>query len=72
LDIFYAYSRSAPAGFARPPGRVTVADVNTHAWPAEFAPESFVCGPTGFVEAVADILVALGHDARSVKTERFG
>jgi ferredoxin-NADP reductase len=72
LDIFYVYSRKAPDGSGRPAGRVTVADVNTHAWPAEFAPESFVCGPTGFVEAVADMLVALGHDARRVKTERFG
>jgi ferredoxin-NADP reductase len=32
----------------------------------------FVCGPTGFVEAVADILVELGHSSGSVKTERFG
>jgi ferredoxin-NADP reductase len=32
----------------------------------------FVCGPTGFVETVANHLVALGHDAVSVKTERFG
>jgi ferredoxin-NADP reductase len=72
LDIVYAYSRRTPDGFARPAGRVAVADVNTHAWPAEFEPESFVCGPTGFVEAVADMLVALGHDARRVKTERFG
>jgi hypothetical protein len=29
-------------------------------------------GPTGFVESVADWLVALGHSAASVKTERFG
>jgi ferredoxin-NADP reductase len=32
----------------------------------------YVCGPTGFVEHVADTLVGLGHDARRVKTERFG
>jgi ferredoxin-NADP reductase len=31
-----------------------------------------VCGPTGFVEAVARALVDLGHDPQSVKTERFG
>lgn len=30
------------------------------------------CGPTGFVELVADILVTLGHDPRRIKTERFG
>jgi len=32
----------------------------------------FICGPTGFVETVADLLVGAGHDPRRVRTERFG
>jgi ferredoxin-NADP reductase len=32
----------------------------------------FVCGPTGFVEGVAAELVALGHGADRIRTERFG
>ena len=72
LDVSYVYTRRAPEGFAREPGRLTVADVNTHAWPAQFQPTTYVCGPTSFVETVADILVALGHDARAIRTERFG
>ncbi|GAA4212484.1 ferredoxin reductase [Actinocatenispora rupis] len=72
VDVTYAYTRAVPDGWPRPPGRIGVADVNTHGWPADLAPECFVCGPTGFVEAVADILVALGHDPRRIKTERFG
>jgi ferredoxin-NADP reductase len=32
----------------------------------------FVCGPTGFVDAVADMLVEVGVEARLVRTERFG
>jgi ferredoxin-NADP reductase len=32
----------------------------------------YVCGPTGFVEHVAGLLVDLGHDPHTVKTERFG
>jgi ferredoxin-NADP reductase len=72
LDVSYVYTRSAPADEPRQPRRITVADVNTHGWPPEFEPSCFVCGPTGFVETVADILVALGHDPRRVKTERFG
>jgi ferredoxin-NADP reductase len=32
----------------------------------------FVCGPTAFVEAVADELVALGREPADIKTERFG
>jgi ferredoxin-NADP reductase len=31
-----------------------------------------VCGPTSFVEGVADALVRSGHDPAQVKTERFG
>jgi ferredoxin-NADP reductase len=72
LDVTRIYTRAAPEGWSGPPRRVGVADVNSHGWPAELAPECFVCGPTGFVETVADILVALGHDPRRVKTERFG
>ena len=33
---------------------------------------TYVCGPTPFVEHVADLLVALGHDPAGVHTERFG
>jgi ferredoxin-NADP reductase len=72
LDVTVLFTRSAPEGVGRPPGRLDVADVSTAAWPADFEPECFVCGPTGFVEAVADILQALGHDPRRIKTERFG
>jgi ferredoxin-NADP reductase len=72
LDVTLAYTRVAPEGFPRPPGRLTVADVSTAGWPADFSPRSFVCGPTGFVETLADILIALGHDPRQVRTERFG
>ena len=36
------------------------------------APKVFVCGPTPMVEAVAEALVALGHEPGRVKTERFG
>ena len=39
--------------------------------PAEL-PRVYVCGPTPFVEAVAEALVQLGHEPRGVKTERFG
>ena len=31
----------------------------------------YVCGPTPFVESVANDLVALGHDPAAIRTERF-
>jgi ferredoxin-NADP reductase len=53
-------------------GRVDRELLEEVAWPATEHPLVYVCGPTGFVEAVADALVALGHDANRVRTERFG
>jgi ferredoxin-NADP reductase len=41
-------------------------------WEVGELPRVFVCGPTSFVEAVAETLVTLGHDPALVKTERFG
>lgn len=35
-------------------------------------PAVFVCGPTAFVETVADALVDLGHPPEQIRTERFG
>ena len=72
LDVTVVHTRKGPVDRPGEPHRIGVADVNTAGWPAEFSPQCFVCGPTGFVETVANILVALGHDPRRVKTERFG
>ncbi|HKB29890.1 MAG TPA: ferredoxin reductase [Streptosporangiaceae bacterium] len=72
VKVTYIYSRAAPPGWARPPGRLMAADLAAAGWPAQAAPACFVCGPTGFVEAAADILVGLGHDPGRIKTERFG
>lgn len=33
---------------------------------------AYVCGPSSFVEAAANALVELGHDAARIRTERFG
>ncbi|QIQ00991.1 ferredoxin reductase [Streptomyces liangshanensis] len=72
LDVTHLYTRSAPEGPRRPPGRLTGDDVAAYGWPAEFTPMCFVCGPTGFVERAAGILVAQGHDPQRIRTERFG
>ena len=66
------YTRSTPEGWPTPPGRVTRQRIVDLTIPASDAPGVFVCGPTGFVEAVARSLVDLGHAPQNVKTERFG
>ncbi len=72
LDVTWLYTRATPPGWPRPAGRITPADLETLAFPAATDPAVYLCGPTGFVEAVASALVALGHDAARIKTERFG
>ncbi|HYI17104.1 MAG TPA: ferredoxin reductase [Solirubrobacteraceae bacterium] len=66
------YTRSAPAGWAGAARRVDRAMLEEVAWPAADEPRIYICGPTGFVDAVADILVDLGHVPERVRTERFG
>ena len=72
LDVVYQYTRRAPQGWPGQPGRLGVAELNSAGWPAALEPTCYICGPTGFVESVADILVALGHEPGRVRTERFG
>ncbi|HKD99117.1 MAG TPA: ferredoxin reductase [Micromonosporaceae bacterium] len=72
LDVSYAYTRRAPDGWNGVAGRVDAARLGAGGWPADLAPRIFVCGPTGFVETVADLLVDAGHDPGRIRTERFG
>lgn len=68
----WVYTRTAPDGWNGRTGRVGADLLADAVWPPTMDPLIFVCGPTGFVEAVADALVASGHDAGRVRTERFG
>jgi ferredoxin-NADP reductase len=72
LGITWVYTRQTPPGWPTPAGRVSREILRAATIPASDEPTVFVCGPTGFVEAVADLLVALGHPSARVKTERFG
>jgi ferredoxin-NADP reductase len=72
LVVNYVYTRQTPPGWTEPPGRLDAVRLTRAAWPVSSEPECFVCGPTGFVEAAADLLVAAGHAPERIKTERFG
>jgi ferredoxin-NADP reductase len=72
VDITFAYTREAPPGEKRSPARVDAELLKAVTFQPEDAPTTYVCGPTPFVEAVADLLVAAGHDPARVRTERFG
>ena len=55
-----------------PPGRLDLARLRAWTVAADQRPTCYVCGPTGFVEAAADLLDAGGHDPSRIRTERFG
>lgn len=72
LDVTWAYTRQPPTGWPGHVGRLTPDGVARSIWEPSSRPLTFVCGPTGFVEAAADAIVAAGHDPARVRTERFG
>jgi ferredoxin-NADP reductase len=72
LEVSYVYTRSAPPGAQVRVGRLTPVALAAPGWTRKDAPAVFICGPTGFVEAAASLLVKAGHDAGVIKTERFG
>ena len=72
IDIRLTLTRERPhdwRGYARRIDRELLAEV---AWPPSEQPLAYVCGPTSFVERAANELVAIGHEAGRIRTERFG
>ena len=71
-DIVQTLTRAQPPGWQGYSRRVDLELLREVAYPPEESPRVFVCGPTSFVEAVAEGLVALGHRPGRIRTERFG
>ena len=72
LTVVHTLTRSQPpgwTGYARRVDAEMLAEVGPS--PAE-VPTVYICGPTPFVEAAAEVLVQLGHEPHRVRTERFG
>jgi ferredoxin-NADP reductase len=72
VTVVHTLTRAQPpgwTGYARRVDEAMLAEVGPAA--AE-RPLVYVCGPTPFVEAVAEALVHLGHEPGRVRTERFG
>ncbi|WP_294942702.1 FAD-binding oxidoreductase [uncultured Microbacterium sp.] len=72
FTVSWVYTRQPPPGWPRTAGRVTDVELAQLCWPPAERPAVFVCGPTSFVEAVADALVRIGHEPARIRTERFG
>lgn len=78
-DVFYrselgdettlTYTRRMPEGWTGSTGRINAELVARLAWPDGRA---YVCGPNGFVETAAGLLMECGYEPARIRTERFG
>ena len=79
-DLYYAdelgspettvlYTREAPPGSPRPPGRLTAEDIVPRLHPEATV---YVCGSAPFADAAGELLVGLGVTSERIRVERFG
>jgi ferredoxin-NADP reductase len=71
VDVFYTLTREQPPGWTLYARRVDADMLSEVAFPGAEG-LAYVCGPTRFVEVVADGLLAVGYAPERVRTERFG
>jgi ferredoxin-NADP reductase len=72
LGVVQTLTRRQPPDWTGYGRRIDAEMLAEAGWPANANPAVYVCGPTPLVEAVATILVELGHQPARIKTERFG
>jgi ferredoxin-NADP reductase len=72
IDVRLALTREWPKDWSGHRGRITPDALRTMSWPPRERPLAYVCGPSGFVETIAEALVQAGQDPARIRTERFG
>lgn len=72
LRVVETLTRKQPEGWVGHRRRIDKAMLVEAGLVAAQRPKIFVCGSTPFVEDVSGLLVGLGHDPFTIKTERFG
>ena len=71
FDVVYTFTRAQPPGWTGYARRVDEEMLREVAFAADEG-LAYVCGPTRFVETVADALLGVGYAPERVRTERFG
>jgi ferredoxin-NADP reductase len=70
--LVYALTRQQPKDWRGHRERINKDLLAANWLPPADNPTIYVCGPTTFVETAASLLVEIGFDPLSIKTERFG
>lgn len=66
------YTRTGAPGDVRPPGRLTLADVEAVVEALPDGATAYVCGSSGFADAATDLLMVAGVAVDRIRVERFG
>jgi len=72
LKVFYTLTRAQPPGWTGYSRRIDAQMLAEVSSPLGTMPQTYICGPTLLVEAVANDMVRTGVAASSIRTERFG
>ncbi len=72
VEIQFALTREWPDDWRGHRGRVDPKALADFAWPPAAQPLIYICGPSTFVEVMAEALVEQGHEPGRIRTERFG
>jgi ferredoxin-NADP reductase len=72
VEVIHTLTRSQPPGWNGYARRIDAQMLADTAFPPASKPVTYICGPTSFVEAASRALVLLGHEAKRIRTERFG
>jgi ferredoxin-NADP reductase len=72
IDVRIALTRQWPEDWRGHRGRIDRQALEELAWMPDQRPLVYICGPTGFAEAVTESLVHIGHEPGRIRVERFG
>lgn len=71
-EVINTLTRNQPPGWKGYARRIDAQMLADTAFSPGSRLATYVCGPTSFVEAASRALVLLGHEAKRIRTERFG
>ncbi|MFG1427949.1 ferredoxin reductase [Roseixanthobacter glucoisosaccharinicivorans] len=72
FTLTHTLTRHAPSGWTGERSRIGRVMLTRRKFLPAGNPDVYVCGPSAFVETIAAHLIAMGHMAGTVRTERFG